>query len=226
MTLQTIYCLSGLGADEKIFRNLRLDGYELKHIAWLRPKKKETIQAYAARMAEAIPEDNPIVIGVSFGGMMAIEIARQRPLRKLILISSIKSKDELPRWMRMTGRLRLNRFLPVSSNRLTERFDNDRLGVSNEEEKQMVQDYRRSADKVYQEWAINEIVNWKNEWIPDCLVHIHGEFDKMFPLKRITADHVIKGATHFMVYNSAAAVSECINKVLAEEKSGKNQPAP
>lgn len=224
MNSPTIYCLSGLGADEKIFRNLRLKGYVLKHLPWLRPHKGETIQAYAARMAEGIDEENPVLIGVSFGGMVSIEIARQRPVRKLILVSSIKSRVELPRWMRIAGLLKLNRFLPVHSTPFTERFDNERLGVSNEEEKELVRGYRRSADRVYQQWAINEIVNWQNEWVPDQLVHIHGEHDKMFPLKKIRADHIIAGATHFMVYNRAADVSDCINKILEEDITGKTNP--
>lgn len=214
MTKQTIYCISGLGADEKIFANLRLQGYELKPISWLQPQKGETIHTYAARMAAAIAEDNPIVIGVSFGGMIAIEIARQRTLRKLILVSSIKSASELPRWMRIAGRLRLNRIFPVRSNKFTERIDNHRLGVSNEEEKQMVRAYRRSGDPVYLKWAINEILNWKNRWTPGNMIHIHGEYDKIFPVKNIKADHVIKGATHFMIYNRAADISDCISKEL------------
>src|ERR1044071_3731439 len=98
---RAIYCISGLGADEKIFAKLQLEGYELKHIPWLIPERTETIDAYARRMAASIKEDDPILIGVSFGGMIAIEIARQRPVQKLILISSIKCVAELPRWMRI-----------------------------------------------------------------------------------------------------------------------------
>lgn len=212
-----IYCISGLGADKRIFDNLHLKGYELHHIPWLRPEPGETIEAYAARMAEEIKEENPVLLGVSFGGMIGIEIARQRPLQKLILVSSIKSNGELPGWMRMAGKLKLNRFLPTRSFKFTEKIDNNRLGVSSEEEKQLVRAYRQSADSVYMEWAIDQVLNWKNKWIPDHIVHIHGEKDRIFPIKRIKADHVIRGATHFMIYNRAKEVSECIDREL--EKS-------
>jgi hypothetical protein len=31
---QRIYCISGLGANEKVFSRLQLPGYELVHNAW------------------------------------------------------------------------------------------------------------------------------------------------------------------------------------------------
>jgi pimeloyl-ACP methyl ester carboxylesterase len=211
---QVIYCISGLGADEKIFANLRLHGYELKHIAWLRPHKKETIEEYAARMAAPIKEKNPVLLGVSFGGMIGIEIARRINLQKLILVSSIKSTAELPRWMKVAGKLKINKMLPSRPFNFTEKIDNKRLGVSNDEEMQMVRNYRKSVDSVYVEWAINQILNWKNEWVPGNIVHIHGDSDKIFPVRKINSAHIIKGATHFMIYNRADEVSEFIRREL------------
>lgn len=209
-----IYCISGLGTDEKIFKNLQLSGYVLKHISWTRPDKGETIEGYAKRMAAQIEEDNAILLGVSFGGMMGIEIARQKPLKKLILVSSIKSIAEQPRWMKVAGKLKLNRVLPVRSFKFTEKFDNARLGVSNEEEAKMARHYRESADLVYVEWAVNQILNWKNKWVPENVIHIHGDSDKIFPPKKIKADYLLEGATHFMIYNRAQEISECIRKEL------------
>lgn len=203
-----------MGADEKIFKNLQLAGYELKHIPWLRPLKGETIEAYAHRLAEPIKEGDPILFGVSFGGMIAIEIARQRPLKKLILVSSIKSVDELPRWMRIAGMLRLNRMIPANSYKMAGGIGNLRLGVSSEEERKLVKEYRRNADPIYVKWAINEIVNWKNKWIPGHIIHIHGDRDHIFPYKKLKDAIIIKNATHMMILNRAKEVSEFILKHL------------
>ena len=211
---RTVYCISGLGADEKVFANLRVDGYELIHIPWLRPHKNETLVTYAKRMAASFRHETPVLLGVSFGGMLGIEIARQLPLQKLIIVSSIKSVTELPPWMKVVGKMQLNKFLPVRSYKFTEKVDNNRLGVSNEEEKKMVQAYRKTADSVYINWAINKVVNWKNNWQPDNLIHIHGDQDKMFPIKRIKATHIIKGGTHLMIYNRAKEIGEYLEKVL------------
>src|SRR5688572_19959661 len=209
-----IYCISGLGTDERIFANLRLDNYQLVHIRCDRPVKGDTIQSYAIRLAEAIKEENAILLGVSFGAMLGIEIARHRPLQKLIVVSSIKISKELPRWMRVAGRLKLNQFLPTRSFKLIERMDNRRLGITTAEEIEMARVYRETADRKYLEWGINEILNWKNNWIPDNTIHIHGENDRMFPIRKIKADYVVKGATHLMIYNRADDISNYLNKVL------------
>src|SRR4029078_2179179 len=106
---RTIYCISGLGTDERIFSKLRPVGYTLKYIPQLLPNSQESIIAHAARLAEFIKEDNAILLGVSFGGILGIEISKIKPIQKLIIISGIKSSTELPGWMKVVGKLKLNR---------------------------------------------------------------------------------------------------------------------
>ncbi|MDP4262258.1 MAG: alpha/beta hydrolase [Bacteroidota bacterium] len=211
-----IYCISGLGADEKIFRNLQLGRYELKHIPWLRPHKKEKIDEYAGRMASAIRHDSPVLIGVSFGGMISIEIARQIPLKKLIIISSIKSTHELPQWMRVAGSLYLDKLMPIRPYKFTEKIGNDRLGVSTEEERDLVKGYREKTDPVYLEWAVHQVLNWKNNWQPESIIHIHGDKDKIFPLRNLRVQHIIRGGTHLMLYNRAEEISKLILQELGK----------
>ena len=209
-----IYCISGLGADEKIFANLHIKGFELRYIPWIRPHKKERIEGYAKRMMEYIKEDSAVLLGVSFGGMIGIEIAKQLPLQKLIIISSIKTTGEMPRWMKLAGALQLNKLLPTRSYKLSEKIDNNRLGVTNKEEREMVRAYRKNADPIYLNWAIDKVVNWKNNWQPDNLVHIHGDKDKIFPIKKINPTYIIKEGTHMMIYNRAKDISAFIEKEL------------
>ena len=213
---QKIYCISGLGADHHVFKNLELNGHELKPVPWVRPEKNELIDNYARRMIECIEEPSPVILGVSFGGMMAIEIAKLINVKKLIIVSSIKSPAEMPQWMRLAGKLQLNKLLPIKSYKMTERIDNDRLGVSNEEERLLVAQYRRSADSMYMSWAVNEVLNWKNGWQPGNIVHIHGDKDKIFPVKNLKADHIIKNGTHLMVYNRAKEISELLAEVICK----------
>lgn len=111
--MKTIYCISGLGADERAFSKLNVEAYQLKVIPWLQPLQKETIEAYAKRMMVAIDEENPILMGLSFGGMLCIEISKQIAVQKIIIISSIKSYTELPLWMKAAGRLKLNKIVPI-----------------------------------------------------------------------------------------------------------------
>ncbi len=214
--MKTIYCISGLGADERAFSKLNIAGFELKVIRWLMPEKDESLQNYAERMRAGITKDNPILMGLSFGGMLCTEIAKQIPVRKIIIISSIKSSKELPRWMKTVAKLRLNKMVPLKSSKLTQPIQNRMLGVQTEEEKTLVASLRREADLPYTTWAVNQAINWKNEWQHPEIYHIHGDKDHMFPIKNIKPTFTIKNAGHFMIMNRAEEVSDCINSILKE----------
>jgi pimeloyl-ACP methyl ester carboxylesterase len=211
---KTIYCISGLGADAKVFSNLKLEGYTIQHIPWLVPGKKENLSDYATRMAVDITEQDPIVLGVSFGGMVGIEIAKQKALHKLFIVSSVKSVQELPVWMKTIAVLQLNKIIPLRHYRFFDSVANKRLGAYTDDEKDMAVSYRKNADYIYVNWAVNKVVNWKNKWQPQNIIHIHGDSDKMFPIKKINATHVIKGGTHMMIYNRAAEVAQYIKREL------------
>jgi pimeloyl-ACP methyl ester carboxylesterase len=217
--MKTIYCISGLGADERAFSKLKIKGFTLHVIAWLMPAKDETIEQYAKRMRVDITEENPILMGLSFGGMVCTEIAKQIQVSKIIIISSIKSSKELPLWMRTVAKLKLNKIVPLKSSRLTQPVQNKMLGIQSEEEKALVSSLRREADLPYTNWAVNQAINWKNDWQHPNIYHIHGDKDNMFPIKNIKADYTIKNGGHFMIMNRAAEVSDCINAALLDTQA-------
>ena len=179
------------------------------------PEPDETIEDYATRMRAGITEENPILMGLSFGGMICTEIAKQIPVSKIIIISSIKSSKELPRWMRTVAILKLNKIVPLKSTRLTQPIQNKMLGIQSEEEKTLVASLRQEVDLPYTNWAVHQAINWKNDWRHPNIFHIHGDNDFMFPIKNIKADYTIKNAGHFMIMNRAAEVSVCINTILS-----------
>lgn len=213
--MKTIYCISGLGADERAFSKIAVEGYKVICLPWLTPLPKETISNYAKRMSEGIKEENPVLAGVSFGGMICLEIAKQLPVEKLILISSIQSVKELPRWMKTAGFLQLNKILPMRSFKLMEPIQNRNLGISTPEEIELVRSYRRNAPQVFMDWAINQVLNWRNNWKPTSIFHIHGDDDKLFPITKVAATHIIKGGGHFMIMNKAAEVSAVLHQILS-----------
>ena len=212
--MDTIYCISGLGADERAFSKLNIVGFRLKVIRWLVPMPNETLPNYANRMRQGIDEENPVLMGLSFGGMLCTEIAKQVPVKKIIIISSIKSNKELPMWMKVVARLRINKLVPMQSTKLTQPIQNRMLGVMSKEEKTLVASLRKAADLTYTNWAVNEAINWKNNWQHPQLFHIHGDKDNMFPIKYIKPDYTIKRGGHLMIINRAGEVSDCINKIL------------
>jgi len=211
---KNIYCISGLGADERAFDRLNISGYSLHHLKWIPPLGNENLSSYANRMLGQIKESNPIILGLSFGGMIAIEMAKHIRVEKLILISTVKTYLEIPKWMRIAGTLRLHKILPIKANRLTQRADDRRMGIETIDEKMFVDQYRKNVDRKYVHWAVDQIITWENTWVPSNVFHIHGEYDRMFPLRNIQANYVVKNGTHIMILNKADEISACIEQIL------------
>lgn len=212
--MQTIHCISGLGADEKAFAGLNIPGFQQKHIPWLEPLNGESIGDYAIRMSGGVTEPAPILLGLSFGGMIAIEMSKLIPVKKVILISSIKTVDEMPRWMRIAGFCKLNKIIPIKPYRFLEPIQNRRLGLQSAEEIAMVKKYREETSLTYLGWAVNQILNWDNTWLPSKIYHIHGDKDQIFPINKIRPTHVVNGGSHFMIVNRAADVSKLLCEIL------------
>src|SRR5436190_22473098 len=99
--MKKIYFISGLGADKRVFSFLDLSFCEPIFIDWITPLKKESLESYALRLRQSIPEPEPIIIGISFGGMLATEMAKADNRIKSIIIASNKTSDELPKLFRI-----------------------------------------------------------------------------------------------------------------------------
>jgi len=213
--MKTIYCISGLGADERTFSNLNLEGYKIVFIPWLTPFPQEPLTAYATRMSRSITTENPILLGLSFGGMMCIEIAKMVAVEKVILISSIKSSKELPLWLKLVAGLRLNKFFPMRSFKMIEPIQRRIIGISTPDEIALVRSFRKNAPQVYMDWAINEAIKWRNNWQPASVFHIHGDADRVFPIKYVSPTYIIKNGGHFMIMNKSTEVNAALKEILS-----------
>jgi hypothetical protein len=81
-----------------LYKYLQLPNCNIIPVTWISPLKKETLPEYALRLSQQIDTSQPFVlIGVSFGGMCAIEISKKLNPLQTILISSSKVSTELPR---------------------------------------------------------------------------------------------------------------------------------
>ncbi|MFY0254456.1 alpha/beta fold hydrolase [Chitinophaga sp. 30R24] len=211
-----LYLISGLGADERIFNNLRFPpDYQVHYLQWITPLPDETISHYASRMAAGIAADGPVVLlGVSFGGIMSIEIAKHIPVAKNILLSSIKHTTEKPPYYKWVKRLRLHhlpdQLLYQRRSTIVRKF----LNIESAAERTLVDEYLAKRDYSYTRWAVNAILHWENEQVPEGLVHIHGANDWPFPVKYLRPTHLIPNAGHFMVLNRAEEVNRILEEAL------------
>ncbi len=206
----SIYIISGLGADERVFCNLQLPGIQVHHIRWIKPFKSESIDHYTKRLFIDVKEPNPNILGLSFGGIVALELATQIPLGKLILLSTVKNRKETPFWFLWAGILNLHQLIPISWLKKMHFAMNWFFSVNNPNEKTMLNAIICESDDAYLRWAIDKIINRKNTVLPEKYLHIHGNRDRLFPSKNIKNASIIKGGGHLMVLQKAGEIEKLI----------------
>ncbi|MBH8558591.1 alpha/beta fold hydrolase [Hymenobacter negativus] len=209
------YLIPGLGADERVFQFLRLQG-EAHTLRWLPPQKApETLPHYAARLAAAIPPAQPCwLVGVSFGGVLALEVAQLRPLARVVLISSLVGPAELP-WLgklaRITGLYHLvpPQLLPRLP-RLAKWF----FGVKTGLDYQLLRQILHDTDPDFTRWAIARLLQWPGRTAP-VAIRIHGTDDRLLPAGIAHSQYVLPGG-HLIIISQAVEISRILNQLAAE----------
>ena len=211
-----VYFISGQAPDEKIFENLSLPLHiHIRHIHWIEPLVQESLVHYCERLCDQIDSSDAFVlVGVSFGGIVSIELNKIIQPKQTIIISSIATKHELRPLFKFFNLLKIQKMVPPQMYKQYSPILNWYFGAKTKREKALLKFYTKSASKNYMKWAVNEILNWKNEKKPSNLFHIHGTKDRIFPHERTHADFKIKGGTHLMVHNRANEVSKLLTDQL------------
>ena len=210
-----IYLISGLGADRTIFRNLTFSkGVKIHYLDWIIPNAKESLRAYALRLAEGIDTSRTFcILGLSFGGMLATEIASVLEPQRTILISSISTKYALPRYYHLAGRLGINKLIPAIKPDSVPRFISSFFGVETKDEGLFFNQLMRRTDPHFSKWAIDSILKWDRTEIPPGIVRIHGGKDKVLPIRDAKVDYLIHDGGHFMIFNRAERISGILTEV-------------
>lgn len=211
--MSKIYVFSGLGVDERVFDTIDFGNLEVEFVPWIKPFKNENIENYAQRIQENIKTENPILLGLSFGGMISVEISKIRKTQKIILLASAKTRNELPLIYRIFGKLKLNKIVPNSILKSHNFITNWFFGAHSVTEKKLLRNIIEDTDPDFLKWAINEIVNWKNEISPENTISIHGDLDKIIPIKNVKVDHIIKNGGHFMTVSHAKEIEKLIQNL-------------
>ena len=212
--MKNIYVFSGLGTDERVFKNIDLSEYPTTFIRWIDPNQRESIECYAKRLTDQINNDRPILVGLSFGGIMATEVANIIETDKIIIIASAKTKKEIPFYFRLAGQLKLHKILPARLLVSPGFFNNWLFGTQSAQDKELLAEILRDTDPNFAKWAIDKIVTWKNQTQHVNLKHIHGTADRILPFRFVTCDIVVKNGGHFMTVNKAVELTEKIKSLL------------
>jgi pimeloyl-ACP methyl ester carboxylesterase len=208
-----VYGISGLGADKRVFQHLNLT-HELIPLDWIQPKLNETLSEYASRLAEKIDTtEDFILIGVSFGGIVAIEISKILKPALIILISSVEVQQDV-RWIyRIMGKTGLVKWVPAAFFKPPAIMAEWLFGARN---KKLLRKIIDDTDLAFAKWAIGQLITWNNNKRFENCIKIHGDKDVLIPLRRDKNTIEIPGGHHFMVMDKAEEISWIINREIKQ----------
>lgn len=213
-----IFFLSGLGADKSVYQFLEHSFYDPVFIDWLPPGKNESLQEYALRLKHSCIPDDGIIVGLSFGGMLATEIAKRYPLTKSILISSAKTNEELPPVYKTGNIIPLHKWTPYRLQKWFMMRIKWMFGIRTRQAAEIYEKIICRSDPVFNTWAVEAILKWSNKTVPSNVVHIHGTDDLILPYKYVQSDFAVKGGGHLMVLEEADVISTLIRKIIIDDR--------
>jgi pimeloyl-ACP methyl ester carboxylesterase len=203
MSKIAVYFMPGLAASTLIFERIALpkDDFEMHFLEWEIPLHSESLEAYALRMVTKIKHENPVLIGVSFGGVLVQEMAKFLKVKKLIIISSVKTNAEFPRRMKLAKATKAYKLLPMKLLLNIENLAKFSFGEKVNQRLKLYEKFLSVRDVGYLEWAIEKVILWDRIKIDSSVIHIHGSEDDVFPIKYIKNCIVVEGGTHIMILN-------------------------
>lgn len=210
--------IPGMGADERLFEPQRAGGLDFEVPVLPVPQRNDDMATYAHRVRDVLQLDGPCVLGgVSFGGMLACELAAISPARAVVLVASCRDRAPIPRYY--YGAEVVSRLLPdvlirqrcAASSRLLASLEHlDRTQY------ELIRDMSQRVPVEFLRRTARMILTWPGAPPPACPVyHVHGRIDRVIPIKRLRPDMVIEDGGHLINMTHAEQVNHFITGCLA-----------
>lgn len=199
-----------------MFQFLHITCKHKVYVRWIKPEKEEPLPDYARRLAAQITEPNPILIGMSFGGVVAIELAKFLDPHKTILISSIASSRSLPWYYRLMGWLRLHLIIPVAWLKRFHFVAPMLFGAATIAEKALLKQVILETDPHFLRWALGQLLAWHQPDQYGHIVMVHGTADRILPMREHPNIIKVKRGGHLMVLSHAPEISAKLNIILED----------
>lgn len=214
---QRVHLISALGCDSSIYSKLSLDeSTQVNHVKWLSPLKNESLDSYCDRLIEENQiSSRDIVVGTSFGGLVATIISSKIHPAATILISSISRQDEKPFNFRFMQIFRCHKIVPKCLMNKPGVVIGKCFGKVSDEERAFLQEMVVKNDVGLVAWSVDQIMRFDNMTDLPNLYKINGLHDKVFPSKNIHTDFTLDG-THLMVYNQPAEISAILRSLISD----------
>jgi hypothetical protein len=215
-----VYLMPGLAASTAIFERIALpsDTFEIHLLEWEIPMDNESLTDYAKRIAEKIKHKNPVLIGVSFGGILVQEMAKYIDARKVIIISSVRSNLEFPRRLKIAKTTKAYKLIPMNLILNMESLAKFSFGEKVNQRLKLYEKFLSVRDIRYLNWAVEQVILWDRTVVDENVIHIHGDMDDVFPIKNIKNCVAVKGGTHVMILNKYKWLNENLPSIILETK--------
>lgn len=210
--------LPGLGCDARLFEPQRRAFPALETPAWLEPERRETLAAYGARMARALSDDDrPLVLGgVSFGGMVALEMARHLELKAVVLLASAAAPSEVRLALRAFKPI--VRALPLAVFRAMHPFAPFVYGnfaESAKEHRELFVTMLRDTPPSFLRWACGAALHRRVvRDLPCPVLRIHGSGDRIVPAEGVSTDLLVRGGGHLLNLTHPEVVNAFLREAL------------
>lgn len=212
MPTPNLVLLPGMMADSRLFAPQLKQFPDAIVPAWPVHKTTDTLRSFAERLAGCLPQGPMVVVGVSFGGLVALELARFVDTQCCVVVSAVRSPREFPwpmRVLRPLGRSHPRLFdaatrLGVRATRpslrpVTKRRFNRMLSGPNAE---------------FYRWASWAVLNWQGTRIGCPVRQVHGSVDRTFPVARTKPDTIVEQAGHGLIMTHPRIVNDVIRESL------------
>ncbi|MBT8235900.1 MAG: alpha/beta hydrolase [Bacteroidia bacterium] len=213
-----VYFMPGMAASSDIFEHISLpeSRFEMIRLDWFNPSKGMSLKDYAQEMITYIKHPNPVLVGVSFGGVLVQEIAQQIPTHKVIIISSVKQKKEMPRRLIFAKYTKAHKLLPTGIVNNIELLAKYAFGETVSKRLDLYERYLSIRDKTYLDWAIDQMVRWNQREYEPGIIHIHGDKDAVFPFQYINDCIPVENGTHTMIIHRYKWFNEHLPTIILE----------
>ncbi len=217
-----LWFLPGLAANHKLFAPQLAELPEAQVLEWIPPEAEESLAAYAQRWSQHLdlgPKD--ILVGMSFGGQVALELAKHLPLKACLLISANRRSQEIRSQFRLQAKV-----LPrISDSMLRQTFL--KVGIPllkrweslTDQQVQWLEEMVEEMDTSFFRWATQAAAEWDYEFQASDfqmpLYQIHGEKDTIIRIQNQDEVELLAGASHLLTFTHSKEINQWLKNKSA-----------
>jgi hypothetical protein len=202
LSKKRLILFSGLGLDARYVTPPFALPFELYVPPWIDPLPNESLESYAQRIIPTLKIDESqeyYIGGVSFGGMVALEVSRHLNPRAVFLISSCPSYRQVSWLVRFPGK--------VIAPRVTANFVKHFLwlaplairltGPLHRDQRNLLIDIWNNANLEVMRWGAMIMTQWEFTHTLKVPIHeMHARYDLFIPLSGVNPDAIVENGWH------------------------------